>query len=326
MFPWLLRRIATSLVLVFVLTSAVFFIVRLAPGDPLHQMVAEETQAVDRELLRERLGLQGSLGAQYLRWLGGLLRGDLGVSLRQQRPVSEILGEAVGPTLLLTVTAYVGHLLLAVLVATGMVARRGRFPDHLLQATGLTLYSLPSFWLGLMLIMLFAGQLGWLPVGGMRAPDAAFLSPVGRLLDLLRHLILPVATLALGSFMGTARHLRASLEEVLDQDYIVAARARGLDEGVILRRHALRNALLPVATLVGLHLPFILGGAVVVEVVFGWPGMGRVTVEAHWARDYPVNVATTLLSSLAVVAGSLLADLLYRRIDPRVRTGGGSAR
>lgn len=324
MSPWLLRRITTSLILVFVLTSAVFFIVRLAPGDPLHQMVAEETQAQDRELLRERLGLQGSLGVQYLRWLEGLLRGDLGVSLRQQRPVTEILGEAVGPTLLLTVTAYLLHLLLAVVVATGMVARRGRFVDHLLQAIGLTLYSLPSFWLGLMLIMFFAGWLGWLPVGGMRAPDAAFLTPAGRLLDLLRHLVLPVSTLALGSFMGTARHLRASLEEVLDQDYIVAARSRGLDEGVILRRHALRNALLPVATLVGLHLPFILGGAVVVEVVFGWPGMGRVTVEALWARDYPVIVATTLLSALAVVAGSLLADLLYRRIDPRVGADDGS--
>ena len=252
--------------------------------------------------------------------------GDLGVSLRQQRPVTGILGEAVGPTLLLTVTAYLGHLLLAVLVATTMVARRGSATDHLLQVAGLTLYSLPSFWLGLMLIMVFAGGLGWLPVGGMRAPDAAYLPPLARMFDLLRHLCLPAATLALGSFMGTARHLRASLEEVLDQDYIVAARARGLSEGVILRRHALRNALLPVATLVGLHLPFILGGAVVVEVVFGWPGMGRVTVEALWARDYPVIVATTLLSALAVVGGSLVADVLYRRIDPRVRgTGGGAS-
>ena len=252
-----------------------------------------------------------------------MLRGDLGMSLRQQRPVTEIIGEAVGPTLLLTVSAYLLHMVLALLAGTTMAARRGRPTDHLLQGVGLVLYSLPGFWLGLMLIMFFAGRLGWFPVGGMHAPDAAFMPGPARLADLLHHLVLPVATLALGSFMGMARHLRASLDEALAQDYIVAARARGLSERTILWRHALPNALLPLVTLVGLHLPFLLGGAVVVEVVFGWPGMGRVTVEALWARDYPVIVATTLLSAVAVVAGSLVADVLYRRVDPRVRPGAG---
>lgn len=326
MTPWLLRRLATSVILVFVLTSVVFFVVRLAPGDPLHRVVNETLQASDRELLRERLGLDGSLGSQYLDWLAGLLRGDLGISLRQQRPVTAIIGEAVGPTLLLTVSAYLLHMVLALLAGTAMAARRGRPLDHLLQGFGLVLYSLPGFWLGLMLIMFLAGRLGWFPVGGMHAPDAAFMPGPARLADLLHHLVLPVATLALGSFMGMARHLRASLDEALAQDYVVAARARGLAERTILWRHALPNALLPLVTLVGLHLPFLLGGAVVVEVVFGWPGMGRVTVEALWARDYPVIVATTLLSAVTVVAGSLVADVLYRRVDPRVRpgTGGGA--
>jgi peptide/nickel transport system permease protein len=157
----------------------------------------------------------------------------------------------------------------------------------------------------------------------MQAADAAFLPAGARLADLLHHLVLPVLTLALGSFMGTARHLRASLAEVMAQDHILAARARGLPERTVLIRHGLRNALLPVITLAGLSLPFLLGGAVVVEIVFGWPGMGRVTLEAIWARDYPVIMATTTVAAVTVVAGSLLADVLYRWADPRVRLGVG---
>ena len=167
--------------------------------------------------------------------------------------------------------------------------------------------------------MLFSRKLGWFPAGGMHAPDADFLGWWARQSDLARHLALPVATLAFGTFMGTARYLRASLREIMGQDYILAARARGLSERRVVLRHALRNALLPVITLVGLNLPFLLGGAVVVEVVFGWPGMGRVAIEAIWARDYPVIMATTLVSAVTVVAGSLLADVLYRWADPRVR-------
>jgi peptide/nickel transport system permease protein len=190
---------------------------------------------------------------------------------------------------------------------------------------GLTLYSLPSFWLGLMLIMLLSGKLGWFPSGGMHATDARFLGWWARQGDLLHHLALPVITLAAGTFMGTARYLRTSLADALGQDYILAARARGLSERRILLKHALRNALLPVITLVGLSLPFLLGGAVVVEVVFGWPGMGRVAIEAIWARDYPVIMATTLVSAVTVVTGSLLADILYRRVDPRLRRPGEEA-
>jgi peptide/nickel transport system permease protein len=160
----------------------------------------------------------------------------------------------------------------------------------------------------------------------MQAPDASYLGWWARQADLWHHLALPVITLALGSFIGTARYLRTSLDEVLGQDYILAARARGLSSRRVLWRHGLRNALLPVVTLLGLSLPFLLGGAVVVEVVFGWPGMGRVAIEAVWARDYPVIMGTTLMSAVTVVAGSLLADILYRWADPRVRiTGKGTA-
>ena len=319
MFSWLVRRVALSALLVFVLLSAVFFIVRLAPGDPLDQVVEENLGPEGRELMRRQLGLDESLTRQYLRWLGAWARGDFGTSLSQQRSVARILGEAVPATLLLTVTAYLLHLLLALGTAMVMAVRSGRALGHLVQSVGLILYSLPAFWLGLMLIMLLSRKLGWFPAAGMHAPDARFLDWGPWLVDLLHHLALPVATLALGSFMGTARYLGSSLSEVLGQDYILAARSRGLTENRILLRHALPNALLPVIALLGLSLPFLLGGAVVVEVVFGWPGMGRVAIEAIWARDYPVIMATVLVSALTVVAGSLLADVLYRWADPRVR-------
>jgi len=322
MTTWFMRRCATALILVFVLVTAVFFVVRLAPGDPLDQVVSEELTGVDRELIRGRLGLDRSLGGQYLSWVTGVFRGDFGISLRQHRPVSDILGEAVPPTLLLTITSYLLHLLLAVGAALVMVLGAGRPAARWVNGVGLTFYSLPGFWLGLMLIMLLARKLGWLPAGGMQAPDAAYLAWAPRTWDLVAHLVLPVATLALGSFMGTARYLRTSLAEVLEQDHILAARSRGLPEPTVLVRHGLRNALLPVITLAGLSLPTLLGGAVVVEVVFGWPGMGRVTLEAIWARDYPVIMATTLVSAVTVVAGSLLADLLYQWADPRVRLAG----
>jgi peptide/nickel transport system permease protein len=289
-------------------------------------VVAEELGPEDRELLRRQLGLDESLFRQYLHWLSATARGDFGTSLTQQRPVGGIIAGALPATLLLTVTAYFLHLLLALGAAMVMTVRAGRAADHWTQGVGLTLYSLPAFWLGLMLIMLLSRKLGWFPSGGMHAADARYLGGWVWLGDLLHHLVLPVVTLALGSFMGTARYLRTSLAEVLGQDYILAVRARGLSERRVLFHHALRNALLPVITLAGLSLPFLLGGAVVVEVVFGWPGMGRVAIEAIWERDYPVIMATVLVSGITVVSGSLLADILYRWADPRVRyTGEGGA-
>ncbi len=319
MLPWLTSRLAQSLLLIFILVSAVFFVVRLAPGDPLDQVVEEELGPADRELMRQRLGLDGGLWQQYGRWLEALAHGDMGHSLRQQRPVTEILAEALGPTLLLTLTAYSLQLILVIASALVMSTRRGQPLDHAVQGIGLTFYSLPFFWLSLMFVLLFSRQLGWFPAGGWESPDAAFYSLGERWLDRLHHLVLPATTLALGAFMGPARYLRAGLDDVLAQDYILAARARGLSNRRVLWRHGLRNALLPLITLMGMWLPNLLGGALVVEVVFGWPGMGRVTIEAIWARDYPVVMATTLLTGVAVVVGSTLADLLYRWADPRLR-------
>lgn len=325
MATWLARRLAGSVLLLLALTSAIFFAVRLAPGDPLDQMAREEMDAGDRQLLRRRLGLEGSLLQQYGRWAQGALVGDFGTSLRQHRPVAQIVGQALPATLLLTVTAYVWQLVLAAAAAAAMVLARSRLLRHAVQTAGLILYSLPAFWFGLVLILVMSRQLGWFPAAGMASTGAADLPPAARLLDLLHHLTLPAAVLALGAFMGTARYLRSSLEEALAQDYVLSARAHGLSNAAILRRHALRNALLPVITLAGLHLPHLIGGAVAVETVFGWPGLGRVTIEAVWARDYPVIMATTFLAAAMVVVGSLLADVCYQIADPRVRAAGRRA-
>ena len=321
MIPWLARRLLWSLLMLALLATIVFVVVRLAPGDPVAAAVGEAPDARDGQLLRERLGLDRPLAVQYLRWVGQCARGDWGHSWRQHRPVADVVGEAIGPTLLVTVTAYVLQLVMAIGAAVAMATRRGRAPDHLVGGVGLAFQSMPGYWLGLMLILLFGRGLGWLPSGGFGSAGAADLSGGARLVDLLRHLALPVATLALGSFMATARYVRAALDEALGQEFILAARARGVPERRLLWRHALPHALLPVVTLAGLHLPHLFGGAVVVETVFGWPGLGRVAVEAIAARDYPVIMATTLLAGALVTLGSLLADLGYRRVDPRVRLG-----
>lgn len=320
---YLLRRSLHCLLLVVGLLTVVFFLVRLMPGDPVEFIDEQQLGGEGRQLVRQRLGLEGSLIEQYGRWLGGILRGDWGISLRQQRPVAAILREAIPATLLLTVTAFCLEMAAGIAVGTAAARRPRRRRTRLLNAGGLVLYSLPSFWLALVGILVFSRSLGWLPAGGMHSPDAAWLPPAERLLDLARHLVLPVAVLGLGNFAVTARHVRAAVARILASDWILAARARGLPERRIVWRHALRGALPPVFTLAGLSLPGLLGGAVAVETVFAWPGMGRVAVQALLARDYPVIMAVTAVASSMVVLGSLLADLACRRLDPRMRLEAG---
>jgi peptide/nickel transport system permease protein len=315
---YLLLRLFQSVVLLLGLLTAVFFLVRLMPGDPADLIAEQELTATGRDLVRERLGLEGSLIEQYGRWLGGALRGDFGDSIRQQRSVNRILAEAIPNTLLLTVTALLLELTVGVAVGAAVARRPGSRRTRLLNGAGLVLYSLPGFWLGLVAIMVFARNLGWLPAGGMHAPDAAWLPPGARLADLLQHLILPALVLGLGNFAVWARYVRSTMTGILASDWILGLRARGLPERTVIR-HALRGSLLPVITLAGLSLPGLLGGAVAVEEVFAWPGLGRVAVQALLTRDYPVIMAVTSVASAMVVLGSLLADLGCRWADPRLR-------
>jgi len=325
MFRESIRRLPRTALMILALLTVAFAVAHLAPGDPVERLAAQDMDAAARAQLRERLGLDRPLPEQYARWLGGLARGDLGRSLEHHRPVADLLAEALPRTLLLTGAAYVLHWLLALALGVILAARRGTWTARLLNAAGLVFYSLPVFWLGLMAILVFSRWLGWLPAGGMLGPDA-ILAGRSDAADLFRHLVLPAGVLGLATAMGSARYLRSSLLEALGSDYVTAARARGLPERAVLWRHALRNALLPLVTLVGLDLPALLGGSVVVETVFAWPGVGRLAVDAVFARDYPVVLAVTALSGVLVILGNQLADLTYARVDPRVRLerGGGA--
>jgi peptide/nickel transport system permease protein len=322
MLAYVLRRLLSSALLIVALLTLLFFLLRVLPGDPVQLYTSPELDPGLEAQIRHRFGLDAPLPVQYLRWMQAfLLRGDFGVSFVSQKPVSELLRGAVPNTLLLAGLALVLRLVLGVALGILSAVRRGRLLDRVLTVGALVLHSIPSFWLGLMLILIFAMRLRWLPAGLMHGLDAQSLPFLARLRDGALHLVLPLAVLVLGGVAGTARYMRASLIEVLSQDYVRTARAKGLRESRVVLAHALRNALLPIVTLVGLSLPALLGGALVVETIFSWPGMGRLTVNAITSRDYPVILATTFLSAVLVVLGNLLSDLGYSWLDPRIRLG-----
>ncbi len=321
MAAWLLRRLAAALAVVFLAVTLVFAAIHAAPGAPFLPAGDRPMDPAREAALRTRFGLDRPLHVQYGRYLAALARGDLGESFSQQRSVRAALAAAAPNTLLLAATALALDFLLGLAAGTYQAARAGGRADALLTGASLVVYSLPTFWLGLMLLLVFGETLRWFPVGGVTDPvfhDA--MSLPGRLFDRLRHLVLPALTLGLVGAAGTARFQRAATLESLGREFVRAARAKGLDEWRVLG-HAVRNALLPWATLLGLALPFLLTGSVVVETVFAWPGMGKLAADAIAARDYPVVTAVALVTTLLVVAGSLLADLAYLALDPRIRQG-----
>ena len=317
---WLLRRCAASLAIVFAVVTLIFFAIHAAPGTPFLPGGDRPFDPAVEARLRARFGLDQPLPVQYGRYLAALAHGDLGESFRLQEPVRDALAAAIPNTLLLAAAALAIDLLLGVSLGAWQAARAGTRADAALTGAMLVGYSLPTFWLGLVLLLVL-GEWGHLfPIGG--ATDPVFhdaLSLGGRLVDRLRHLALPALTLGLVGAAGTARYQRAAMLEALQKAFVRTARAKGLGEGTVLLRHALRNALLPTITLAGLALPFLLTGSVVVETVYAWPGMGKLAADAITARDYPLVVATALIASVLVVLGSLSADLLYAAADPRVR-------
>jgi peptide/nickel transport system permease protein len=318
--PWLLRRIAAGIAIVFAVLTLTFAAVHLAPGKPFLPADGRPMNPAAIERLRRVYGLDRPLPEQYLRYLAALGRGELGESFSKRRPVGTMIASALPNTVVLAATALLIDFTLGIAIGVFQAARVRRRSDVALTNLTLFFYSLPTFWLGLVLLLIFAQWLHWFPVGGATDPvlyDS--LSLGGRLLDRLRHLALPALTLGLVGAGGTARFQRAALLEALGQDYVRTARAKGLTASAVLVRHALRDALLPVIALLGLALPFLLTGAVLVETVFAWPGLGKLAADAISARDYPLVLGTTVLVSAAVVAGSLLADLITAAADPRIR-------
>jgi peptide/nickel transport system permease protein len=316
---YIIRRVLVSIPLIWALATLTFFIIRLAPGDPLAMYYNPEIDPAVMETVRARLGLDQPLHIQYVRWLASLARGELGVSFSHHRPVADILREAIPNTLTLTVWALLVNMAAGVVIGVISATRQYSWVDHAITGSALFVYSMPSFWLGLMLIILFSLKLGVLPASQMESVDAEYLPFLERVWDRARHLVLPVFVLGIGSAASVARYMRGSLLDVVRQDYIRTARAKGLPESLVIFKHALVNALLPVITLLGLYILFLMSGSVVTETIFAWPGMGRVTVGAIFARDYPIVMAANLIAGVMVVFGNLIADVLYGVVDPRIR-------
>ena len=319
---YLVRRAGGALLLVWLVVTLTFFLLHAAPGSPADSVLVDMPsagRAEARARLERALGLDRPLHEQYLSWLGGVARGDLGTSFANGRPVARILGEALPNTLLLGLAALLVEYAVALPLGVWAARRRGRAADQALRIGALALYSLPVFWLGLMALLLFAFRWPLFPAGHMLSPGAEALPPGERLLDLLHHLALPSAVLGLASAGGTLRYVRGSLGETLAQDYVRTARAKGLGEPRVVLLHGLRNALAPILQVLGVSLPALLNGSLIVEIVFSWPGVGRIAYQAISTRDLPLTLGTTALAAILVVAGSLGADLLHAAADPRVR-------
>lgn len=271
------------------------------------------------DAVRENLGLEQPVHVQYAKTIVSYLRGDFGVSIASNRPVAEVLSEAIPRTLLLTVAALLLQITLGLILGMISVVKRYTSLDRTLSLIFLLFYSIPSFYFAFVLIAIFSLKLEWLPTANMFSIppiDGGFMDAAA---DRIAHLVLPVTVLALGSAAALARYTRGSLLDVINQEYIRTARAKGLSDGRIVWRHAFKNALPQILTVVGLSIPFLLGGAVVIEKIFAWPGMGALIVDSIYARDYPVVLAVNFVAAFMVILGNLFADLSYAWADPRVK-------
>ncbi len=296
-----------------------FFLLQLAPGDAADVLAAESGAATEETMrqLRERFGLDQPMLIQLLVYLEHLSRFSLGFSPRYGVPVLDIIMERLPGTLILTSVALGIALLIGLALGAVMAMFAGRLPDRLLSVVSLLFYSIPSFWIGLMLIVLFSVKLGWLPSGGA-GTIGSDLTGFAAILDQARYMVLPATSLALFYVAIYARLTRASMLEVRSQDFVRSARAKGVSPFGVTTRHVLRNALLPITTIAGVHVGGMLGGAVVVETVYSWPGLGRLAFEAVMGRDFNVLLGILLLSSLLVIAANAAVDVLHAWLDPRI--------
>ena len=315
MITYAIRRLIQAVVLLFIVSIVTFVLIHAAPGGPA--ILANPD--LSREQIAqasERMGFNDPLPVQYGRWLGNVLQGDFGVSYNTIEPVVNLLAARLPNTLLLAGLALLLGLVIAIPLGVVCALRRNSWLDR--TVAGLTFFgvSMPVFWLGIMLIILFSVQLRVLPSGGMMSLGEPF-----SLWDRIRHLILPVSVLALGNLAELTRYTRSGLVTVMSEDYVRTARAKGLTQRGVVVGHALRNALIPVVTIIGVMLPRAVSGAAITEAVFSWPGMGQLAVNAATTRDYPVVLGTTLVVAAVVIFSSFITDLAYGYLDPRIRLG-----
>ena len=320
MLHFLIRRTFQLVPLLLVISAFIYLLLYLMPGDPLYRMLEDvpNLRPQDYERLRKIYGLDDPVYIQYWKWLWQLIQLNPGYSREYGQPVIEIILPALKNTLVLTISAVVIGKILAVLLGIFSAVRQYSIGDYLLTAITFISYSVPAFWLGLMLIILFSVKLGWLPTSGIANSD---LTPDSweAWWDYLKHMILPVAVLAISEIIQVQRFMRSSLLEVLRQDYLTTARAKGLSEKVVIGRHALKNALIPVVTIIAVTMPRVVGGSTVIETVFAYPGMGRLLFTSIMANDYVVAMTVVMIIAVTVVFFNLLADVIYGWLDPRIR-------
>ena len=314
MISYIIRRVLMAIPLLIGITILSFAIIKAAPGGPTTLLMDPTMKSADREKFEEKYGLNDPVHVQYGKWLGNMVKGDFGTSLiRRGVPVSEMIWNRLPNTLLLMVTSTILAFLIAVPLGIFSAMRPYTKMDYTVTVGSFLGVATPNFWLGLMMIIVFGVQLGWFPTGGVATLNAPF-----SVWDRLHHLIMPAFVLAAADMAALTRYTRSSMFEVLQQDYIQTAKSKGFKERTVVLKHGLRNGLIPIITMFGLMLPNFIGGAAITELVFSWPGLGRLFIESAFTRDYPVIMAITVITAVFVVIGNLLADILYAIFDPRI--------
>ena len=304
MFRYIMKRILMMIPVLIAVSFVVYFLMDLAPGDIISSMAPQDATEAEIEIMREELGLNGSLIERYFRYLGNLLRGDMGMSLSLKRPVADVFFERFPATLELALAATVVALAISIPLGIAAATHHRSFLDGFSMVTAMLGLSMPGFWLGLLLILFFSHQLGWLPSGGSGG---------------IVHLILPAIALGAGQAGSLTRITRSSMLDVIRQDYIRTARAKGVSEKMVIRKHALKNALIPIITVFGSTLGNLLGGAVAIETVFSWPGIGRLTVSAINTRDITLATGCIIMFTVLLTVTMLLVDIAYAYVDPRIK-------
>jgi len=320
MLLYLVRRLLQLVPLLLFISALIFALLYAMPGDPLYRMLEDipNLRPEDYERLRKLYGFDDPFYVQYWKWLWQLIQLNPGYSREYGQPVFDIVWPAMKNTLVLTVSAVVIGKALAILLGIFSAVRQYSIGDYLLTAMTFIAYSVPAFWLGLMMIIAFSVKLGWLPTSGIVNADLAPGS-WDAMMDWLKHLILPVAVLAISEIIQVQRFMRSSMLEVLRQDYLTTARAKGLSEHVVITRHALKNALIPVVTIIAVTMPRVVGGSTVVETVFAYPGMGRLLYTSIMGNDFVIAMTVVMIIAVTVVFFNLLADIIYAWLDPRIR-------
>jgi len=325
MFKYFLKRIFFAFFIVLGIATLTFIITRLAPGDPSMMYLSPEINHEIAKQIRENYGLNESLHIQYLKWLGvippfeGIVQGNFGYSFLYHRPVKDVIMDVLPNTLFLTSTALIINFLLGFLLGIYSAYNVNKKSDKIISSISIALYSMPEFWVSLLLIILFSLLLGWFPSSQIHSTNYEDYSFFGKTFDYLKHLFLPILVLGVFSSATTIKYMRGGILDILQKDFILFARMKGLSEKEIFFRHVLRNSLNPIFTLIGLYFPFLLGSSVIVEYVFALPGIGRITIDSIFARDYPIIITTTIISAFLVIIGNLISDILIILNDPRQR-------